>query len=208
MGHKYGDSPQFYNAVEAMDKRVGLIWKAIRYRRQHFNEDWLLIITTDHGREPATGKGHGGQSDRERGSWIFTNAKTRNAEFHAPYASATDIMPGIARFMHIDIPEATAFEIDGLPFIGPLSFNQAQFSLNNHLLRASWKPLTKKGKIKIWLSTTNGVKTGQKDTYTLLDEVPVSKQSVQVSLAKFPSAFYKVVLQGEHNTANAWLTEK
>jgi hypothetical protein len=37
------------------------IWQAIKEREKNFNEDWLIVITTDHGRDVETGKHHGGQ---------------------------------------------------------------------------------------------------------------------------------------------------
>jgi predicted AlkP superfamily pyrophosphatase or phosphodiesterase len=43
MGHRYGDSPQYYSAIEMMDKQVGKIWAAIQYRQQKFNEEWQIL---------------------------------------------------------------------------------------------------------------------------------------------------------------------
>ncbi len=40
---------------------------------KHNQEDWLFIITTDHGRNSINGKEHDYQSDRERTTWIITN---------------------------------------------------------------------------------------------------------------------------------------
>ena len=54
---------------------MGTIWDAIQYREQNFKEDWLFIITTDHGRDAQTGKNHGGQSDSERNTWLIMNKK-------------------------------------------------------------------------------------------------------------------------------------
>ena len=61
MGHTYGDSPQMYDAVEVADQQIGKIWTAIQQREKKLDEEWLIIITTDHGRDAATGKDHGGQ---------------------------------------------------------------------------------------------------------------------------------------------------
>ncbi len=208
MGHMHGDSPEFYKAVELADKRVGYIWKAIQYRQQHFNEDWLIIVTTDHGRDAATGKGHGGQSDRERESWIFTNAKNLNPEFQAPQLSAADIMPSIARFMQISIPKDPAFEVDGIPFTGALSFINPHFQYSNESLDISWKALAKKGQVKVWLATTNHFKTGGKDDYVFLGTVPLANQKSRFDLSGKPSSFYKIVLEAGKNTANYWIEKK
>src|SRR3546814_17983301 len=85
MGHRYGDSEQFYRAVKMVDNQMGRLREAIRYREANFpGEGWEIYITNDHGRDAATGKGHGGQSERERQTWIDTNASglTRTIREH------------------------------------------------------------------------------------------------------------------------------
>jgi len=208
MGHMHGDSPEFYNGIALADKRIGYIWKAIQYRQQHFNEEWLIVVTTDHGRDSVTGKGHGGQTDRERASWIFTNAKDLNQEFHAPQASATDIMPSIAHFMNISIPKDNAYETDGISFTGPLSFISPKFEYNNDKLVITWKAVGKTGQVKVWVALTNEFKKGGKDKYTLLGNFPVAAQKASFDFADKPSVFYKIVLEGDNNTANYWIEKK
>jgi len=208
MGHKHGDSPEFYNAIALADKRIGYIWQAVQYRQQHANEEWLVIVTTDHGRDAVTGKGHGGQSNRERDSWIFTNTKNLNQQFHAPQASATDIMPSIARFMGISIQHDKAFEIDGIPFTGALSFITPTFSYNNNQLTVTWKAVNQKGEVKVWASLGNQFKTGGKDDYILLGTAPLLRQTAVFDLSSKPSAFYKIVLEAPDNTSNYWIEKK
>lgn len=117
MGHKYGDSPQMTEAVGLADAQVGRIWKAIKAREQSHNEEWLIIITTDHGRTAANGKGHGGQSDRERTTWIVTNYPAPLPSFyHNP--GIVDIMPSIANFMRLAMPKEIEEGIDGKAFVG------------------------------------------------------------------------------------------
>lgn len=205
MGHRHGDSPEFYDAIQAEDKRIGYIWDAIKYREKNCNEDWLIIITTDHGRDAKTGRGHGGQSDRERSGWIFTNAKQLNEEFKAPDCSIVDIAPSIARFMDIKIPRENAFELDGTPFIGPLSFNRLSIRENTDTLNLNWNAIQKKGKLKIYLSMTNLVKTGGSDDYKLIGEVPVGQKHFTMDREEYRSTkLSKIVVEGENNTANKW----
>jgi len=208
MGHAHGDGPEFYNAVKLADKRIGYIWNAIQYRQQHFNEEWLVIVTTDHGRDSVTGKGHGGQSNRERSAWMFTNAKNLNRQFHAPQASATDIMPSIARFMNIHIAKDNRYELDGMPFIGELSFVNPIFGYNNDSLRVQWEPVTDAGNLLVWISTSNHFKTGSRDQYVLLGTVPASAQKGSFYLSRQSSGFYKIVLEGDHNSSNYWVEIK
>jgi len=116
MGHRYGDSPQMTNAVGLADAQVGRIWKAIQAREQNHNEEWLIIITTDHGRTAANGKGHGGQSERERTTWIVTNYPAPLPSFDQN-PGIVDIMPSIANFMGLTMPKEIEEGIDGKAFI-------------------------------------------------------------------------------------------
>jgi predicted AlkP superfamily pyrophosphatase or phosphodiesterase len=208
MGHRYGDSPQFYRTIALADQRIGYIWDAMQYRQEHFNEEWLIIITTDHGRDAATGKGHGGQSDRERSSWIFTNAKQLNRQFQAPQASLTDIMPAIARYMNIRIDRDRAFEVDGVPFIGSLSFLQPHFQLDKNRLTINWTALEKTGNVKIWMASSNNFKTGERDAYEVLGTMPLTAQQAVIDFSKRSSGMYKIVLEAAHNSYNYWIEKK
>lgn len=206
MGHMYGDSPEFYKAISYMDAQVGRIWSAIEYRQQNFNEDWLLIVTTDHGRDSVTGRDHGGQSAREKAGWILTNAKDLNERFTSQQASIVDIMPTIARFMTINIPLVDAREVDGVPLIGKLSLVDPSADLSNQQATIRWKNSEKKGKVKIWGATANNRKTGGNDEYTLLKKASLKSKQTTVDLKDFPSGFYKIVLEGKNNSVNCWIT--
>ena len=205
MGHNHGDSPEFYKAIDYADKQVGRIWNAIEYRQQNFNEDWLIIITTDHGRDSVTGSGHGGQSSRERAGWIVTNAKGLNDHFKQQQSSIVDIMPTIARFMGINIPPTIAKEVDGIPLTGKLSLANLSVVYKNEKATIRWNAREKTGKVKIWVATTNNFKTGGKDEYYLLKEVPLGLQQAVIDLKKFPSTFYKIVVEAKNNSLGRWI---
>src|SRR5699024_740856 len=115
MGHRYGDSERTYKAVRIMDKQIGRIWEGLLYRKQKFDEDWTIYVTTDHGRDSKTGKGHGGQSERERNTWLVTNQSQLNTYFYSGTAGIVDIMPSIAHDLKIDIPKNNLWEVDGIP---------------------------------------------------------------------------------------------
>jgi predicted AlkP superfamily pyrophosphatase or phosphodiesterase len=208
MGHRYGDSEKMYDAVKMVDDQVGRIWNAISYRRKQFGEDWVIYITTDHGRDGKTGKGHGGQSDRERTTWIVTSARDLNTHFKSGQAGVVDIMPSIARFLNVPLPVEQAREIDGAPLTGPISLVQPAAALENGRLKLQWKALEKTGRVKIWVSPTNHFKEGGKDEYRLLGEAPLQQQTATVNLSTMPSAFYKVVIEGPHNSVNRWVMKK
>ena len=56
-------SPEYRAAIEWADTRVGLLVKAVRERPTYEREDWLILMSTDHGRNDAGG--HGGTSPSE-----------------------------------------------------------------------------------------------------------------------------------------------
>jgi len=204
MGHMYGDSEKFYNAVKSMDSQIGKIRTSIEFRQKHYKEDWLLVITTDHGRDETNGKGHGGQTDRQRNTWIVTNYAHLNnyGKFYHP--AIIDIMPTIARFMHINIPTDKMREIDGVPLFGKVSVADMHINHFQDKLDVSWKALNPEGKIKIFVSTTNNFKTGKPDNYQLMKELPVTAEHTVIDMSAFKSSFYKVVIEGKFNSANKW----
>lgn len=206
MGHKYGDSDQFHNAIRMMDKQMGRLWEAVQYREKNFKEDWLVVITTDHGRDAKDGKGHGGQSDRERSTWIVTNAKDLNANFRSN-PGVVDIMPTIARHMDVSFPKEQAFEVDGVSLTGKISILDPVVKKENGKINVSWKAVTKEGNVKVWLSTTNHFEEGGRDLYYLMDEIPAGNERVTLDISKLPAGFYKIVLEAKYNNLNRWIVE-
>ena len=207
MGHMHGDSPEFYKAVGYADNQIGRIWNAIEYRQKNYNEEWMLVVTTDHGRDSVTGKDHGGQSAREKTGWILTNFKDVNDRFKKQEGSIVDIMPTIARFMAVGIPPDDAREVDGVSLIGKLSLTNPSAEISNQQATVRWKSRDKKGKVKIWATATNNRRTGGTDEYRLLKTVPVKSKQASVDLKVFPSGFYKIVLEGKNNLVNCWIVE-
>ncbi len=207
MGHRHGNSKHLYDAVVMMDKQIQRLWQAIKYREKNFHEEWVIYITTDHGREE-NGYHHGGQSQRERTTWIATNAKGLNERFTKQQPAIVDIMPSLAAFLNINIPREQLMEIDGVSLTGKLSATDARAQLQNNKILVQWNVLDKKGKAKIWLSTTNHFKTAGKDTYKLVAEVPVAKGSAEINVKKIPSDFYKIVIETPHNFLNRWVISK
>lgn len=205
MGHRYGDSPQLYAAVKKADEQIGLIWNAIRKREKENGEQWMIVITTDHGRDAATGKHHGGQSERERTTWITTNSKNLNASFRQNPA-VVDIAPSLLRHLNIEVPVAQQVEMDGVPFIGPVSISRLKASKVNDTIQLSWTAYGK-GDAEILLATTNYFKQGKEDVYTSVGKVAADSKGYSFSVASTPSSFYKIVVKAGANCVNVWITE-
>jgi predicted AlkP superfamily pyrophosphatase or phosphodiesterase len=207
MGHRHGNGNYLTDAVLMLDKKIGKLWNAIQYRQNHYNEEWQIYITTDHGREK-NGFHHGGQTTRERTTWIATNAKGLNNYFFSGQPGIVDIMPSIAKFLQIKIPRDQLIEIDGISLIGELSASHAEASLENGTIRLQWNVEDKEGMAKIWLTTTNNFKSGGKDIYQMVKEAPVANGKTSVDVEKYRSGFYKLVLEMPHNFLNRWIVVK
>lgn len=68
-GHSTGFSPlnpAYINAVQTVDGHIGSILTALQSRPTYAEEDWIILITTDHG---GIGTGHGGNTSTERKIW-------------------------------------------------------------------------------------------------------------------------------------------
>jgi hypothetical protein len=210
IGHTFGDGEEMNEAVKIADDQIGRIWKAIQYREQNFEEEWLILITTDHGRDAKSGKGHGGQSDRERAIWITTNAQDLNTYFHNYQPGIVSIFPTVARFMQLSIPKQQLQEIDGIPLIGKVSLAEAKLQEKGKKRVVSWKAMNNDEKIKIWISATDHFKEGGKDEYQLIAEVDAVQESFTLPEKLIPShaAYAKLVLEGQHNALNLWVMKE
>ncbi len=207
MGHGFGDSPQLIDAVKKADTQISRIWNAIREREKQFGEKWMIVITTDHGRDAATGRDHGNHSDRERTTWIATNVTPLNAHFKDTPA-AVDIAPSLLRFMNIPLPESIRNEMDGVPFVGDVSVSNLKAVRQGNNVKLTWTPLNPVGDAEVQISTTNNFKSGKPDTYQRIGKVAVKQGKFEFELPAPRSEFYKIMLVAPSNTVNVWLPRK
>lgn len=207
MGHNFGDSPQLTEAVKMADVQVGRVWQAIKEREEKFNEQWMIIITTDHGRDAITGRNHGGHSQRERTIWIVTNVRETNRHFKEIPATV-DIMPSILRFMNIEIPEPTRMELDGVPFIGDISIANMRAELKDNHIDVSWDVVDPQGTVTIMMTTTNHFIEGGEDIYEPVGEAPTSSGHFSFDISKMKSNFYKILIKAPFNWSNRWLVNR
>lgn len=210
VGHALGDSEKMKEALQKTDRQMGDLYKAIKYREQYFEEDWMIVIVTDHGRDVATGLNHGGQSARERTSWIATNKKPLNKYFYAYTPGIVDILPSVARHMGLQILPENARELDGVPFTGEISIAEPQARIIEDKLRVEWTPFERKGNVNILVSPTNHFETkGNGDSYRNLGTFEVSRGRAEIPLSKElqESKILKVVIEGEKNMLNRWVIQ-
>lgn len=207
MGHRYGDNEKFYEAIRMADNQVGRIWNAIKEREKNFDEDWLILITTDHGRDSTSGKHHGGQSPRERLTWIYTNADELNARFMQT-PGVVDILPSICNHMNIPVPDDVMREVDGVPFIGEIDFSDLSAETKDGKIILKWKDLSNDNHAtaEILVSETNQFKEGGEDQYAKVGQVRIAAQRFSFD-ADADAAFYKILMKGPHHHMNVWVVK-
>jgi hypothetical protein len=72
-GHSSGFSPSnshYIDAIEEVDKAIGGVIAAMKRRVNYSNEEWIVVVTTDHG---GIGTSHGGDSEEERTIFMIVN---------------------------------------------------------------------------------------------------------------------------------------
>lgn len=73
-GHTSGygvGNPAYMQACKDADMAGRQLLEAIKQRKNYSQEEWLILITTDHGGNEMGG--HGGQSELERATWLASN---------------------------------------------------------------------------------------------------------------------------------------
>lgn len=205
-GHITGNGNYFDEYVQKADAQVARIWEAVKYREANFDEEWMIVVTTDHGRTES-GYGHGGQSRRERTTWISTNVPV-NKHFKSGQLAITDITPSICRFMDFKVPQAVLWEQDGMSFTGPTDIYNLQTSPYDNSIQLSWDCYTKKVPVTIYVACSNNFKKGRDDKWIKLGTVSSGKGKYQVDLSSLPSStFYKFVVVAPSNHLNRWVTK-
>jgi Type I phosphodiesterase / nucleotide pyrophosphatase len=71
------DSMLYLNAISHVDSHIGELLRAMRARPQFAEENWLMLLTTDHG---GRGTSHGGDSDDERNIWLIAHGRALQEE--------------------------------------------------------------------------------------------------------------------------------
>lgn len=109
-GHSTGSSSAAYRtALQAADQQIAKIVGAVEQRPGYATEDWLIVITADHGHTP-TG-GHGGASRLERKTFVIAKGSEFAAGSVRDDVKIADIAPTL--LAHDGIARDSAWELDG-----------------------------------------------------------------------------------------------
>ena len=202
-GHMYGDGAYLDEYVLKAGEQIERVWRAVQYRQKTFGEDWLIIVTTDHGRT-VNGRGHGGQSARERKTWISTNQKV-NKRFKEGKAAMLDINPSVCEFLRMEVPEEVGMERDGIPFFGKTGISDLDVRVYDREVILRWKASRKNEPVSVYASPSDEFKTTGKEDWIHLGDLKAGAEEFRYYLDKIgKSTFYKFVVAGEKESVNRW----
>ena len=102
---------EYRDAIALADRQVGMLINATRARPTYPDEDWLILISTDHGRRPDGG--HGGDSPEEM--TIFILASGPATQDWPPPGPAGIVDVAATALDHLGIAIDPAWELDGMP---------------------------------------------------------------------------------------------
>lgn len=110
--HEHGSiGAEYRSAIALADRHVGVVLSALRGRPTYASEDWLVLVSTDHGRR-ADG-GHGGNSPEETTTLVIASgAGARGAPPPEPVFIVDVAATALA---HLGIGLEPAWALDGRP---------------------------------------------------------------------------------------------
>ena len=131
-GHSYGfsmDIPEYREQVRITDNRVGEILKALRARPGvvQGEEEWLVIMVTDHGGE---GTGHRGNLFRQRFVPLIISGTSENFTVEKSHVRprTVDVSRTVLSFM--GVPEEKFDDLDGHNLLNPVARPDPGYGVN------------------------------------------------------------------------------
>ncbi|MEU6117990.1 alkaline phosphatase family protein [Streptomyces sp. NPDC047117] len=115
-GHASGAASRAYlDALRAADAQVGEMLTAVKARASYAAEDWLVLISADHGHTDAGG--HGGNSWGERQTFVLASGGGLPARTVREDVRIVDVAATALR--HLGITADPARQLDGRPLQTP-----------------------------------------------------------------------------------------
>jgi len=112
-GHRFDFCPKsevYMDAIETVDGHIGRIMDAVRARPNYDDEDWLVLMVTDHG---GLGRRHGGGHDNPEilTGFLLVSGEAAYNRISPQRSTIVDVVPTI--LTHLGIPLDP--ELDGQP---------------------------------------------------------------------------------------------
>ncbi len=110
-GHTFGFSPavpQYIAAIEQEDARVGQIVAALQARPTYANEDWLVVVVSDHG---GSGTSHGQNTPEQRTTQLIVSGPSSAVGTTMPtQPTLADVAPTVMTFLGLAIDPAWGWD--------------------------------------------------------------------------------------------------
>jgi len=117
-GHSVGFSPavpEYVQALEVVDTQIGQMLGAVRARPSYDQEDWLVVVTTDHG--GILERAHGAQSNDERTIFIIASGgATDRGQVVSPGPGHTAVPPTVMKHLGLEVDPAWGWESEPFGF--------------------------------------------------------------------------------------------
>lgn len=110
-GHRYGFHPKvakYRKAIEKTDSYVGELLKALRKRPTYAAEDWLILVSTDHG---GSGRGHGRNIPEHRTIFFIAHGPSVQRGTIEPPPGIVDV--AATALAHLGVPLQKRWRLDG-----------------------------------------------------------------------------------------------
>ncbi|UCC83807.1 MAG: alkaline phosphatase family protein [Gemmatimonadota bacterium] len=104
-----GRSQEYYQSIETADVHVGRLVAALRNRPTYEREDWLILVSTDHGHRDAGG--HGGDSPEERTVFFLASGPSVRHGTLPPDVNIVDV--AVTALAHLGIAIDPAWHLEG-----------------------------------------------------------------------------------------------
>jgi hypothetical protein len=107
--HDTGVSPEYRRSIQVADALVGELLAAIRSRPTYDQEDWLILVSTDHGHKDEGG--HGGDSPEEK--TVFYLASGPSTAKGPPGTPPNLVDVAVTAMAHLGVEIDPAWQLDG-----------------------------------------------------------------------------------------------
>jgi predicted AlkP superfamily pyrophosphatase or phosphodiesterase len=114
-GHTHGfhpTVPQYVEAIERADKLVGRAVAAVKARKTFADEDWLVIVTSDHGGK-GTGHGGGHKTPEILNSFLILSGSSTQRGTFAEQVYLVDAP--VTALAHLGVKPKDEWKLDGKP---------------------------------------------------------------------------------------------
>lgn len=110
-GHSTGftpSNPKYIRAIEKTDKKIGKIVKALKKRKNYANENWLILVSTDHG---GSGTNHGEATPEHTTTFYIASGKDVEKGEIQKQVYITDV--AVTALKHLNIVLKDEWKLDG-----------------------------------------------------------------------------------------------